>query len=372
MQKANKTIQKECVRPLLKWYRTHARDLPWRKTNDPYAIWISEIMLQQTQVATVIPYWERWMEKLPSIRSLAEAPEQTILKLWEGLGYYRRARMLHQAAKIICDEHEGKFPSDHEAILSLPGIGPYTAGAIASIAFDQPNAILDGNVIRVLTRFYNIGTNPKDRDTQQQLWNLASEWVYQADLLRPRTADNCSHLNQSIMELGACICLPGNQAECPKCPLNKSCEAFKTSQVSTLPNLPERKKVVQLQRFVYVLKCRNQYLMQQKASDAVNGGLWEFFNLEANGSNHSEGTQQQSETALMKSGINISTITPITTIKHTITHHRITLHCFQGQIVKKVTPNHEKAQWVSHSDIQNLPMPSAHQKIRKLILQTVE
>jgi len=368
MQKANKTIQKDCIRPLLKWYRTHARDLPWRKTRDPYSIWISEIMLQQTQVATVMPYWERWMEELPTIQALAEASEQTILKLWEGLGYYRRVRMLHKAAKIICDQHQGNFPQDHETILSLPGIGPYTAGAITSIAFDQPKPILDGNVIRVLTRYYTIKSNPKDRDTQKQLWNLADQWVNQADLMSPRTAYNCSHLNQSIMELGACICLPGNLAQCDKCPIKKTCGALKTSQVVNLPNLPKRREVIQQHRFVFVLKYRNQYLMQQKGNDEHNEGLWEFYNTDSPVMTNPEGALPLSQQTLQNQGIQVSNLRVLKTIKHTITHHRITLHCYEGSVTKKDSNRRSGAEWIHLNRIPDLPMPSAHQKIRQLIL----
>jgi A/G-specific adenine glycosylase len=368
MQKANKTIQKDCVRPLLKWYRTHARDLPWRRTHDPYAIWISEIMLQQTQVATVIPYWERWMKEIPTIQALAEASEQTILKLWEGLGYYRRARMLQKAAKMTCDRYQGNFPQDHETILSLPGIGPYTAGAIASIAFDQPKPILDGNVIRVLTRYYSIKSNPKDRETQNQLWGLADHWVHQADLMRPRTAGNCSHLNQSIMELGATICLPGNLAQCNKCPLSKTCGAHMTSQVANLPNLPKRRAVVQQQRFVYVLKYNDRYLMQQKGTDEHNEGLWEFYNTDSPVIMSPEEALQFCLETLQKKGIQVSTFSILTTIKHTITHHRITLHCFEGSLTEKPSSQLADGKWVTIKTLKAHPMPSAHQKLRSIIL----
>jgi A/G-specific adenine glycosylase len=150
------------VRALLKWYRANARDLPWRRTTRPYPIWVSEIMLQQTQVATVIPYWKRWMKALPSTKALAEAPEEQVLKLWEGLGYYRRARNLQKSAQRIVNELGGRFPKTHEEVLRLPGVGPYTAGAICSIAFNHPAPIVDGNAIRVLTRVFGITGDPKE------------------------------------------------------------------------------------------------------------------------------------------------------------------------------------------------------------------
>src|SRR5437868_2047191 len=168
------------VRSLLKWFGEAARDLPWRRTRDPYAIWISEIMLQQTQVKTVLPYWERWMRSLPDIESLAKARMETIHKLWEGLGYYTRVRNLQKAAQVIMEIHGGKFPRDFEAVLALPGIGRYTAGAICSIAFNQPTPILDGNVIRVLTRVFGIAENPKEKGANAKLWDLAEKLVAHA------------------------------------------------------------------------------------------------------------------------------------------------------------------------------------------------
>jgi A/G-specific adenine glycosylase len=165
---------------LLKWFAANARDLPWRRTRDPYAIWVSEIMLQQTQVKTVIPYWERWMRELPTIESLAHASAGKIHKLWEGLGYYTRVRNLQKGAQQITIEHSGKFPKTFDDVLALPGIGRYTAGAICSIAFNRPRAILDGNVVRVLTRIFGIATDPREKETNAQLWRLAEELVTHA------------------------------------------------------------------------------------------------------------------------------------------------------------------------------------------------
>src|SRR5690242_5839287 len=171
---------KQLVPLLLAWFAQNARDLPWRRTRDPYAIWVSEIMLQQTQVKTVIPFWERWMKRLPTIKSLGRARSQTIHKLWEGLGYYTRVRNIQKAARVILREHGGRFPTEYENVLALPGIGRYTAGAICSIAFNQPTPILDGNVIRVLTRLFGIGGDPKEKEINQLLWQKAEALVAEA------------------------------------------------------------------------------------------------------------------------------------------------------------------------------------------------
>ncbi len=189
---------------------------------DAYAIWVSEIMLQQTQVKTVIPYWERWMRALPTVESLAAAAPEMIHKLWEGLGYYMRVRNMQKAAQEIMTNHRGHFPGDYEAILALPGIGRYTAGAISSIAFNEPRPILDGNVIRVLTRLFGVAENPREKPTNEKLWRLAEELVVTAAQSEIRNAHpaSCSHLNQSLMELGALICTP-KQPRCLLCPVRK-------------------------------------------------------------------------------------------------------------------------------------------------------
>ena len=180
MQLASKKPKPDFIVPLLlDWFAANARDLPWRRTRDPYAIWVSEIMLQQTQVKTVIPFWERWMRELPTIEAAAKAPSEKIHKLWEGLGYYTRVRNLQKAAQVIVEKHGGKFPENFDDVLALPGIGRYTAGAICSIAFNQPTPILDGNVIRVLTRIFGIAENPKEKKTNARLWQLAEELVTQ-------------------------------------------------------------------------------------------------------------------------------------------------------------------------------------------------
>jgi A/G-specific adenine glycosylase len=175
---------KTVVSALLKWFAVNARDLPWRRTRDPYAIWVSEIMLQQTQVKTVVPYWERWMLALPNIRSLAKVSPQKIHKLWEGLGYYTRVRNMQRAAQVIVNEHDGKYPRDFDAVLALPGIGRYTAGAICSIAFNHPTPILDGNVIRVLTRLFGVKGDPREKKTNSKLWKIAEDLVKSVELRR--------------------------------------------------------------------------------------------------------------------------------------------------------------------------------------------
>lgn len=265
------------VRGLLDWFGQHARDLPWRRSTDPYGVWVSEIMLQQTQVKTVIPYWERWMRELPGIGPLAGAPEFRVLKLWEGLGYYRRARHLQAAARRIQAEHGGRFPSDREAVLALPGIGRYTAGAICSIAFNQPEPILDGNVIRVLTRLHAWAGDPRASELNARLWEEARRWVGTAAATARPAA--CSQINQGLMELGATVCLPRDPA-CDRCPLATGCRARRQGAPESYPCLAARPETTPRHFITLVANFAGRFAICQRPRDGVNGSLWEFPNAE--------------------------------------------------------------------------------------------
>jgi A/G-specific adenine glycosylase len=264
---------------MLDWFSASARDLPWRRTQDPYAIWVSETMLQQTQVKTVLPFWERWMRELPTIEAAAQAGPEKIHKLWEGLGYYTRARNLQKAARLILEKHGGKFPKSFDDILALPGIGRYTAGAISSIAFNQPMPILDGNVMRVLTRIFGIAEDPREKKTNQLLWQIAEELVLQANTKHQKFA--CSHLNQSLMELGALVCTPRNP-QCAACPVKKLCVAFRENRIPELPNIAKRAAATARRFVAFVIECRGKFLVRQRPENVVNAHLWEFPNVEVN------------------------------------------------------------------------------------------
>ena len=337
------------VSALLDWFSLNARDLPWRNSRDPYAIWISEIMLQQTQVKTVIPYWQRWMRELPTVQQLAQAPPEKYLKLWEGLGYYTRARNLQKAAQQICDDHDGKFPDNYDTILALPGIGRYTAGAICSIAYNQPTPILDGNVMRVLTRVFGIEGNPRDKGPNARLWQLAEQLVGQAS--RRAHPEACSHFNQSVMELGALVCTP-RQPKCPTCPLQKNCVALREKKIDALPDLTKRAQTTKRNFVAFVVEKRGRFLVQQRPWHVVNARLWEF-------PNHEIGDGKQ--TALLPG---MPKRAPLCTIKHSITRYRITL------AVYRATPALWKGsggQWLRLADMQALAFSSAHRQILELI-----
>src|SRR4051812_34100016 len=313
--KRNGDKLKSVVEALLTWFASNARDLPWRRKphcTDPYAVYVSEVMLQQTQVKTVIPYWERWMRELPTISKLAQARTDRVLKLWEGLGYYSRARNAQNAARIIQREHRGRFPEALVDIRELPGIGPYTAGAICSIAFDQPTAILDGNVIRVLTRLYGIHEDPKAKQTNRRLWQIAGDLVNTADLLRINGARPCSDLNQGLMELGAVVCTPV-APKCDVCPVRRTCIARHAGIVDQLPRKPERAASVSRRFRAIVMNRKGRYLVRRRPKEVVNGQLWEFPNEELAASSTRARDTGRSH---------------LCTIKHTITNNRITLDVF--------------------------------------------
>jgi A/G-specific adenine glycosylase len=392
----NSKLQK-LVPLLLEWFSINARDLPWRRTHDPYAIWVSEIMLQQTQVKTVIPFWNRWMRELPTIEAAAKAPSAKIHKLWEGLGYYTRVRNLQKAAQQIVtqqtfrrrrgDESQTKnkletphvvsykFPENFDDVLALPGIGRYTAGAICSIAFNQPTPLLDGNVIRVLTRVFGIAENPKERKTNAQLWQLAEELVTHADKvaqasrLRGRARcplhfrNSCSHLNQSLMELGALVCMPRNP-QCLICPAKKLCVAFKENRTEELPNIGKRIATTGRHFLAFAIEHEGKFLVRQRPTGVVNAHLWEFPNVEVNGSQNSAKETFQSEFGFAPERFSL-----LITFKHSITRYRITLEAFlvsSGDISKKVDGT-----WKTPAQLKQLAFSSAHKKLATAAVQSI-
>jgi A/G-specific adenine glycosylase len=351
------------VSSLLGWFPARARNLPWRRTLDPYAIWISEIMLQQTQVKTVIPYFERWLRKLPGVKALARARTDRVLKLWEGLGYYTRARNLQRAARQIVTDHGGTFPRDFEAILALPGVGRYTAGAIASIAFNEPRPILDGNVIRVLTRLFGIRANPRQRDTNARLWRLAGDLVNAAasSSLPPHPSSlafsgPCSALNQALMELGATVCVPRSPA-CGICPLQRYCVAQSRGWTAKLPNL-QRARPAAARRFIaFVVERRGRVLVRQRPAGELNGSLWEFPNRELNGASADPG-----QLARQTLGASPARLKPLCRIKHSITRYRITLEAHVAGGIPAGLPD-RRHRWVGPDRLEQLPFTAAHRKI---------
>ena len=345
------------VGPLLRWFQRNARALPWRGTRDPYAIWISEVMLQQTQVVTVIPYWRRWMRRLPDVKALARARTDVLLKLWEGLGYYSRARNLQKAARMIVDQHRGRFPNRFDDVLALPGIGPYTAGAICSIAFDQPTPALDGNAIRVLTRLFGIETDPRAKETNDRLRSLAQHLLLAAAQREQPNARSCSRLNQSLMELGAVLCTV-RQPKCPRCPVRNQCVAFGGQRVDQIPNFGKRTPSTPRRFVAFVLERSGRFLVRRRPDAVVNGRLWEFPNIEADGRHTDE--RQLAERVL---GARPAAVWPMRQVRHTITRYRITLDVFRAEFAGNLPESIQRQRWRSPAALEKLAFPSAHRKI---------
>ncbi|MDR0851683.1 MAG: A/G-specific adenine glycosylase [Clostridiales Family XIII bacterium] len=260
---------------LLSWYAAHARDLPWRRDRDPYHVWISEIMLQQTRVDTVIPYYERFLIALPTMQALAAADEDELLKLWEGLGYYSRARNLQKAAKMIMDVFDGDFPPAYDEMRRLPGIGSYTSGAIASICFDLPTPAVDGNVLRVLSRLLATAGNVDAPETKKQINDMLAD-VY---ISLPSQSNLRGAFTQALMELGAMICIPNGEPSCGVCPVKDFCAAFQSDAVMQYPVRAEKKAKREEDITVLILCCDGKYAVRRRPKKGLLAGMWELPNV---------------------------------------------------------------------------------------------
>ncbi len=309
-------IISQVPQPLLDWYYKNARTLPWRENTDPYRVWVSEIMLQQTRVAAVIPYFLRFMEQLPTIESLANASENQLLKLWEGLGYYSRARNLQKAAKIICSEYGGVFPERYEDILSLPGIGPYTAGAVASISFGQPAPAVDGNVLRVVSRLLEWDADLSGAAEKKQVAELLAA-IY--------PEGQCGAFTQALMELGAVICIPGTAPKCLACPLQHICGAFESGTQAAFPVVAQKKPRKKEEKTVFLLRCKNKIALHRRQPGGLLGGLWEFPNTEG----HLD--PDAAKAWLTEQGLLVQTLAEGTQKKHIFTHIEWHMRCYYAE-----------------------------------------
>jgi A/G-specific adenine glycosylase len=335
---------------LLPWFAANKRSMPWRSNRTPYRVWISELMLQQTRVDQVIPYFKRFMQRFPSLKSLATAPQEDVLKMWEGLGYYSRARNLHKAARLIANEHQGRFPNTAEDILKLPGVGSYTAAAIGSLAFNLDLAVLDGNVIRVLSRLFAYTRDTRSTPAKKELQQLADDLLVKGD---------AGNFNEAMMELGATVCLPKNP-KCGECPLGKTCLGHQSGRPTDYPVKAPKKKVPHIVVGAAVVTNRKgEVLIAQRRDQDMLGGLWEF----PGGKQEPGETIQQCIVRELKEelGINIETKAFLVTVKHAYSHFTMEMHTFWAKIKSgRPRPIHcQDYQWLKISDLRKVPYSKA-------------
>lgn len=352
----------ETIDYLLDWYDNNARILPWRSNPKPYYVWISEIMLQQTRVEAVKLYFERFIQVLPDIKALAEAQEEPLMKLWEGLGYYNRARNLKKAAQIIMEEHNGVMPSDYQSLLKLPGIGNYTAGAIASIAFGIAEPAVDGNVLRVMKRLTGSFDDITKASVKKEL---------EQDIREIMPKDRPGDFNQSLMELGATICIPNGKPLCMKCPIMHLCKAFRNKTEMSIPVKPQKKPRVVEEKTIFLIEKNGEYAIRKRKNSGLLAGLWELPSVE--GKLMIDGVEQ----LLKEHGVTGYTINSLGDGKHIFSHiewhmtgYYIKLDVESGVMEDTVyfTDGDGKIIWAGKEQIEEkYTLPTAYEKYRNCI-----
>lgn len=336
--------QKTFLQRLLRWYKKHGRhDMPWRKTDDPYAVFLSEIMLQQTTVATVGPYYARFLKKFPTAKALAEADLNDVLALWSGLGYYARARNLWSAMKMIQEEFKGRFPKTPEQLQKMPGVGPYTAGAVAAFAFDHPAAVLDGNIIRVLMRVMAIEDDPKLKAVQVVLGSLS--------LALSKGRGGSRHINLALMDLGSTVCLPQNPL-CDQCPVAEFCLAKAAKRQNEIPLKGETPERPTVRRMYAAIEWDGKYLLGQRPKQGLFGGLWEFIGFDAPAG--VEPIQYLEESVEKELGFPIRVQRALPAFEHQLSHRIFIVRSFVCEpqttgpdLLPKKTARYDKLKWIN-------------------------
>jgi A/G-specific adenine glycosylase len=338
---------------LLRWFRRHQRDLPWRRDRDPYRIWISEVMLQQTQVVTVIPYFERFLHAFPTIDALAAAAEQDVLRLWAGLGYYRRARDLHRCAKILASEHDGQFPTDPVRVRRLPGFGPYTCNAVLSQAFDKRLPILEANSQRVLSRLFGRGDNPRGGPARRWLWEAA-------ECILPKR--RAGEFNQALMELGALVCTPV-APRCDKCPLASMCEAKRLGLQEQIPARTPPPGTIRVREVAVVVRCGEQVLLVQRPDSGRWAKMWEFPHVELKkGETHEAAALRCVQEG---TGIQAELGGEIMTIQHGVMRYAITMVCLEARYLAGEFRStfYAHGAWLPLAELSTYPASSPHRRL---------
>ena len=356
------SIQQTLQKALLDWFKNNQRDLPWRHTYDPYQIWVSEIMLQQTQMDRVTVFFTRWMNAFPDITTLAASSEDQVLKLWEGLGYYSRARNILKTAQLLIKNHQGKIPDSRKQLLALPGIGPYTAGAIASISFNRDVPVVDANIERIFARIFNIDLIPGSPEAKRLNWQKAEK-------LLPK--GHARNFNQALMELGALICRPRNP-DCGSCPAAFHCLALKYDLIPERPVPKKSKKVIPIEMATGILIHDGMLFIQQRLADDVWGALWEF------PGGRIELTEKPEQTVVREfreeTEFEVEVESKIINTVHHYTRYKVTLHCFFLRLVGSDTdPVLHAAQdfkWVFFKALQEYGFPAGHRKLITYLEET--
>jgi A/G-specific adenine glycosylase len=340
------------------WFDRHAKDLPWRRQKDAYAVWISEIMLQQTQVATVRDYFVRFLRAFPAVEELALAEEEQVLRLWEGLGYYRRARQLHRASKIIVAEFDGVFPRDIEELRRLPGIGRYTAGAILSIAYDIPQPILEANTIRVYSRLLGYEGDPHSAAGQKLLWSMAEAVL---PYKRP------GRLNQALMELGREVC-KSRKPLCTICPAVSLCRAAQSGSQDCIPRPKVKPKIEEVHEAAVVVRRGGRVLLIKRGDGGRWAGLWDFPRFPLHAEHPAARRKELIDGVRRLTGVTIVPGELLKTLRHGVTRFRITLDCFAAEYVSE-TDGETSAQvkWVRPAELEKYPLSTTGRKMAKLI-----
>jgi A/G-specific adenine glycosylase len=340
-----KVLQEE----LLKWYQVHKRDLPWRKNTDPYRVWVSEIMLQQTRVDTVIPYYERFMKQFPTLQDLAQAPEEQVLKAWEGLGYYSRARNLHTAVKEVAEKYNGKVPDEPKEISKLKGIGPYTAGAILSIAYKRKLPAVDGNVMRVFSRLFALKDDIAKVTTRKKMEAIADKIIPE---------DSPGDFNQALMELGATICTPVGP-QCLFCPVQTVCNAYKQGIQEELPYKKRAKPPLQMPVLFLWVTCGTQFLIEKRAEQGLLQGMWALPTLENVAEDQVDPYLQQ---ICKEWGFIIRDMKRIGNLEHIFSHRHWKITLITIDLQEKPETLLSNWKWIHQDQIKEFAFPTAYRK----------
>lgn len=365
-------------RNLRRWYERHRRDLPWRGVGDPYRVWLSEVMLQQTTVAAVAPYYERFLARFPTVADLAAADEADVLRLWEGLGYYSRARNLHRTAQVIADEHGGRFPRDPAELQNLPGVGRYTAGAIASFAFDRPAAIVEANTIRLYCRLLGYRGDPRSTAGQRRLWEFAERLV-------PKRSPG--RFNQALLDLGATVCTPADP-DCQACPLRRCCRAFEEGSQAEIPAPPRRPNVTEIVEAAVVVESGNRYLLRRIPAGRRWAGLWDFPRFAIDGGRASpelsgrrpdpappslepDAYRPLLEDAVRQEYAIEANVAPREfELRHSVTRYRIRLWCYPAQCDSDAVRTSDAVKWLRTDEFEDVALSTTGRKIAKRLEST--